>query len=90
MSLFCICGGLAVDCLQQSKADALPRLIEAFGEIVEYELIIWINAHGGWVSYKIMCKSDANQCLSKIITELLRILIKKKNNWNFKSIYNLL
>ncbi|XP_026461299.1 uncharacterized protein LOC113363024 [Ctenocephalides felis] len=88
VSLFCICGGLAVDCLQQSKADALPRLIEAFGEIVEYELIIWINAHGGWMG---LCNKyqqhEVEESSLTYITTILIGLIKSSSTKNLSKSY---
>lgn len=49
MSLFAIAGGLAVDCVRQGHPEFLPTLIEGMAEVIEDELVAWINENGGWV-----------------------------------------
>lgn len=49
VSLFAIAGGLAVDCVRQGHPEFLPKLIEGMAEVIEDELVAWINENGGWV-----------------------------------------
>ncbi|XP_055691613.1 bcl-2-related ovarian killer protein-like [Lutzomyia longipalpis] len=49
ISLFAIAGGLAVDCVRQGHSDYLPRLVEGVTEVIEDELVPWINDNGGWM-----------------------------------------
>ena len=51
ISLYCVAGGLAVDCLRQGHPEYLIALIETMGAIVERDLAQWIVAQGGWVSF---------------------------------------
>lgn len=50
ISLFAMAGGLAVDCVRQGHSDYLPRLVDGVTEVIEDELVPWINDNGGWVS----------------------------------------
>lgn len=50
VSLVCVAAGLAVDCARRGRADQLPDLIEAVGEVIEDDLAAWIHYNGGWVS----------------------------------------
>lgn len=50
VSIFCVCGGLAVDCVRQGHDDYLPKLVDGFADVIEDELVQWINDNGGWVS----------------------------------------
>lgn len=52
VSLVCVAAGLAVDCARRGRADQLPDLIEAVGEVIEDDLAAWIHYNGGWVSIK--------------------------------------
>uniref|UniRef100_A0A1B0D5M7 Bcl-2 Bcl-2 homology region 1-3 domain-containing protein n=2 Tax=Phlebotomus papatasi TaxID=29031 RepID=A0A1B0D5M7_PHLPP len=46
---FCaVIGGVALDCVRLGRADALPRLVEVFGHVVEEDLMVWLEAKGGW------------------------------------------
>lgn len=47
--MFAIAGGLAVDCVRQGHPEYLPRLMEGVAEVIEDELVAWINENGGWV-----------------------------------------
>lgn len=49
ISLFAICGGLAVDCVLQGRAEFLPKLVDGLADVIEDELVQWINDNGGWV-----------------------------------------
>ncbi|XP_059608862.1 bcl-2-related ovarian killer protein [Phlebotomus argentipes] len=49
ISLFAMAGGLAVDCVRQGHSDYLPRLVEGVAEVIEDELVPWINDNGGWM-----------------------------------------
>lgn len=47
--MFAITGGLAIDCVRQDHPEYLPRLVEGMADVIEDELVIWINENGGWV-----------------------------------------
>lgn len=51
ISLFAIAGGLSVDCVRQGHPEYLPKLMESVSEVIEDELVPWINENGGWVSF---------------------------------------
>lgn len=48
VSIFTVSGGLAVDIVRQGHYDYIPRLIESTGDIVEDDLVMWLNENGGW------------------------------------------
>lgn len=50
ISLFAIAGGLSVDCVRQGHPEYLPKLMESVSEVIEDELVPWINENGGWVN----------------------------------------
>lgn len=50
ISLYALTGGIAVDCVRQGHPEYLPKLVEGLGEVIEDELVPWINDNGGWVS----------------------------------------
>ena len=49
VSMFSIAGGLAIDCVRQGHAEYLPKLVDSVTEVIEDELVPWINDNGGWV-----------------------------------------
>lgn len=49
ISLFAVAGGLAVDCVRQGHPDYLPKLVQGVSDVIEDELVPWINENGGWV-----------------------------------------
>lgn len=51
VSLFAIAGGLSVDCVRQGHPEYLPKLMQSVSDVIEDELVPWINENGGWVSY---------------------------------------
>lgn len=51
ISLFAIAGGLSVDCVRQGHPEYLPKLMESVSEVIEDELVPWINENGGWVRF---------------------------------------
>lgn len=50
ISLFAIAGGLSVDFVRQGHPEYLPKLMESVSEVIEDELVPWINENGGWVN----------------------------------------
>lgn len=42
-------GGLALDCVRQGHPDYLPKLVDGVADVIEDELVPWINDNGGWV-----------------------------------------
>lgn len=49
VALFAITGGLAVDFIRQDHPECLSRLVDGMADVLEDELVIWINENGGWV-----------------------------------------
>ena len=49
-SLFCVAGGLAIDCVQQGHPEYLYGIIETMGFVIERDAATWIAQQGGWVS----------------------------------------
>ena len=49
ISLYCVAGGLAVDCVHHGHPEYLFGLIEAMGLVVERDAAAWIAQQGGWV-----------------------------------------
>lgn len=49
ISMFAICGGLAVDVVRQGHYDYLQRLIEGTADIIEEDLALWISDNGSWM-----------------------------------------
>ena len=48
-SLFCVAGGLAIDCVQQGHPEYLYGIIETMGFVIERDAATWIAQQGGWV-----------------------------------------
>ena len=66
VALFAIAGGLSVDCVRQGHPEYLPKLMQSVSEVIEDELVTWINENGGWVSNEF-----CNTSLDIIILTLL-------------------
>lgn len=49
ISMFAICGGLAVDIVRQGHYDYLQRLIDGTADIIDEELVTWIGENGSWL-----------------------------------------
>lgn len=50
IALFAVAAGLSVDCVRQNHPEYLPKLMEGIADVIEDELVAWINENGGWVS----------------------------------------
>ena len=50
ISLYCVAGGLAVDCVHHGHPEYLFGLIEAMGLVMERDAATWIAQQGGWVN----------------------------------------
>ena len=50
ISLYCVAGGLAVDCVRSGHPEYLVTLIDATALVVERDAATWIAQQGGWVS----------------------------------------
>ncbi|XP_030375132.1 bcl-2-related ovarian killer protein [Scaptodrosophila lebanonensis] len=48
ISLFAIAGGLSVDCVRQGHPEYLQKLMQGVEDVIEDELVHWINENGGW------------------------------------------
>ena len=49
ISLFCVVGGLAVDCVYDDNPRYITGLTEAMAVAVERDAAMWIVQQGGWV-----------------------------------------
>lgn len=49
-SLYCVAGGLAIDCVQQGHPEYLYGIVETMGFVIERDAATWIAQQGGWVS----------------------------------------
>ncbi|XP_014091203.2 bcl-2-related ovarian killer protein isoform X1 [Bactrocera oleae] len=49
ISLFAIAGGLSVDFVRQGHPEYVPKLVDGVSEVIEDELVSWINENGGWL-----------------------------------------
>lgn len=49
VSIYCVAGGLAVDCVCQGHPEYLHGLMEGMIEVFENGLAEWIATNGGWV-----------------------------------------
>ena len=61
ISLYCVAGGLAVDCVHHGHPEYLFGLIEAMGLVVERDAAAWIAQQGGWVRILFINK-DWHRC----------------------------
>lgn len=48
ISMFAICGGLAVDIVRQGHYDYLQRLVDGTADVIDEELVAWIGDNGSW------------------------------------------
>ncbi len=49
VSLYCVAGGLGVDCVRQGHPEYLFGLVETMGLVVERDVATWMAQQGGWV-----------------------------------------
>uniref|UniRef100_A0A336LUP5 CSON013704 protein n=1 Tax=Culicoides sonorensis TaxID=179676 RepID=A0A336LUP5_CULSO len=77
ISLFCIVGGLSVDCVKQNHIDYLPKLVDALGEVIEDELVNFIHEHGGWIGLcqEVMPETTELKLVEWLILAFISILI---------------
>jgi len=50
ISLYCVAGGLAVDCVRSGHPEYLVTLIDATALVVERDAATWIAQQGGWTA----------------------------------------
>ena len=50
-SLYCVAGGLAIDCVQTGHPEYLYGIIETMGLVIERDAATWIAQQGGWVRF---------------------------------------
>ncbi|XP_060518478.1 bcl-2-related ovarian killer protein-like [Cylas formicarius] len=48
VAIYCIAGGLAVDCVRQGQPEQLHLILEDMTELFEERIAYWIQANGGW------------------------------------------
>ncbi|XP_055838498.1 bcl-2-related ovarian killer protein homolog A-like isoform X2 [Episyrphus balteatus] len=61
ISLFAVAGGLAVDCVRQGHLDYLPKLVDAVSDVIEDDLVSWINENGGWSGLNLHVHSTSSE-----------------------------
>lgn len=61
ISLFAVTSGLALDCVRQGHSDYLPKLLEAVADVIEDELVPWINENGGWIGLNLHANSAKSE-----------------------------
>lgn len=49
-SLYCVAGGLAIDCVQQGHPEYLYGIVETMGLVIERDAATWIAQQGGWAA----------------------------------------
>ncbi|KAE9525137.1 hypothetical protein AGLY_014551 [Aphis glycines] len=74
VSLVCVAAGLAVDCARRGRADQLPDLIEAVGEVIEDDLAAWIHYNGGWMGLQSYCKPVVINVENPVSTQILYLV----------------
>ncbi|XP_060847269.1 uncharacterized protein LOC132926870 isoform X2 [Rhopalosiphum padi] len=74
VSLMCVAAGLAVDCARRGRADQLPDLIEAVGEVIEDDLAAWIHYNGGWMGLQSYCKPVVINVENPVSTQILYLV----------------
>lgn len=77
ISLFCIVGGLSVDCVKQNHVDYLPKLVDALGEVIEDELVNFIHENGGWIglSQRVMPESTELTLIEWLVIAFISIFV---------------
>ncbi|XP_059082149.1 bcl-2-related ovarian killer protein homolog A-like isoform X2 [Tigriopus californicus] len=50
VSLYCIVGGLAVDCVRHGHPEYLFGLVETMGLVIERDVATWMAQQGGWAA----------------------------------------
>lgn len=78
VSLVCVAARLAVDCARYGRAEQLPDLIEAVGEVIEDDLAAWIHYNGGWVSIilLLLCRFNQTFINSNVCKLIFKLLFK--------------
>ncbi|XP_022255381.1 bcl-2-related ovarian killer protein homolog B-like [Limulus polyphemus] len=50
IALYCVAGGLALDCVRLGHPEYVLNLVQGMGSVVEGDVATWIVQQGGWVS----------------------------------------
>ncbi|XP_025419446.1 uncharacterized protein LOC112689803 isoform X2 [Sipha flava] len=74
VSLVCVAAGLAVECSRRGRAEQLPGLIEAVGEVIEDDLAAWIHYNGGWMGLQSYCKPIVVNVENPISTQIVYLV----------------
>lgn len=61
ISLFAVTGGLAVDCIRQGHPEYLPKLVDGVADVIEDELVTWVNEKGGWTGLSLHVRPVASE-----------------------------
>lgn len=51
VAMFCVAGGMAVDCVAQAHPDYVKVIINTFVETSDKHLVPWLVNQGGWVRH---------------------------------------
>ncbi|KAJ8983786.1 hypothetical protein NQ317_000347 [Molorchus minor] len=64
VAIYCVAGGLAVDCVRQGCQDNLHIILEDMTELLEDRMAYWVNANGGWTGLNAHCRArDEEICV---------------------------
>ena len=67
-SLYCVAGGLAIDCVQQGHPEYLYGIVETMGFVIERDAATWIAQQGGWVRIKCSVILHCNNIPKVVVT----------------------
>ena len=49
VAVYCVAGGLSVDCVKCQRPEFIHDILEAMSDVLEHDLAEWIALNGGWV-----------------------------------------
>ncbi|XP_013772602.2 bcl-2-related ovarian killer protein homolog B-like [Limulus polyphemus] len=60
IALYCVAGGLAMDCVRLGHPEYVLNLVQGMGSVVEGEVAVWIVHQGGWEALITRFRNSAN------------------------------
>ncbi|XP_044738539.1 bcl-2-related ovarian killer protein-like [Chrysoperla carnea] len=80
VAIFCVAGGLAVDCVKQGRPEYLTKIVDGVEEILENELAHWVAQNGGWGGLNVHFRSPEPgftimECLGMVAVFLTSVLV---------------
>ncbi|KAL3282553.1 hypothetical protein HHI36_005733 [Cryptolaemus montrouzieri] len=64
VALFCVAGGLAVDCVRLGTPENVSRVSDGMAELLEDRVAEWVTANGGWVGLTNRCRQEEDREVS--------------------------